>query len=90
MPTPTTPSPNRLSAATARANRMLDAAPRAGVDLDNLERARRRLDDHAAEYERTRMPLRRREIVKLIGADVSVLATGYKKLEAAVERPVTT
>jgi hypothetical protein len=80
----------RLSAATVRTEALLNVSGAVGVELFELEVVRRRLVDHGREYERIRVPLRRREIVKLIKADVSVFATGYKKLEPAVERPVTT
>jgi hypothetical protein len=74
----------RFAAATARAEALLNAAPRAGVDLDDLERIRRRLVAHEREYDRTRVPARRGEIVKLMDREIEILAGAYKKLEVAV------
>jgi hypothetical protein len=78
----------RHAEGTARAKAMLDAAPRAGVDLRAMNDARRRLNDHAAEYDRTRTSRawRRRELEKLIEADTELLVEGFKKLAAAVDR----
>ena len=74
---------NRLIAATARAERMLDLAPSFGIDLYDLELVRRRLVDHEAEHERSSGPSKRRGLEKLIEADIEILASAYKKLEAA-------
>jgi hypothetical protein len=86
MPIPRTPIDlcARLSAATARAGKMLDAAPRAGVDLRDMSETRIRLEGHEHEYDRAREPWRRHELVKLMDEDIGVLAAGFKKLEAAV------
>jgi hypothetical protein len=74
----------RLAAVTARAEAMLNAAPRVGVDLSKMNEVRRRLARHEHEYDRTRMPARRTELVRLMEADVEILAAAYRKLEAAV------
>ncbi len=81
----------RLSAATARAEAMLDAAPRAGVSLDDLEHARRRLIGHEREYDRAGTSSKRADLVKRMAEDIGVLASGFKKLEAAAfGRPART
>jgi len=76
----------RLSVATAKAEAMLNMASHAGIDLDDLERVRRRLVRHEHEYDRSAEPLKRREVVRLIEADIEILAAGYKKLAAALDR----
>jgi hypothetical protein len=69
---------------------MLAVAPFAGVDLDDLERLRRRLAFHDAEYDRKGGPSRRAELVRLMDEEMGKLASAYKKLELAVAgRPET-
>jgi hypothetical protein len=76
----------RFAAATAKAEKMIDAAPRAGVDLDDLERARRRLADHEREYDRTSEPSKRRALARLMDAEIGRLASAYKQLAAVLDR----
>jgi len=77
------PTYTSKAAATAKAGRLLAAAPSVGVDLFDLERVRRRLVDHEAEYERTPEPLRRRKLVQLMDEEIGTLALAYKKLEGS-------
>jgi hypothetical protein len=77
----------RLSAATARAEALLDVADVAGIDLDDLEQARRGLAHHEREYSRAGTPWKRREIVRRMDEDIGTLAAGFKRLAAALDRP---
>jgi len=80
----------RFSRATARAEAMLDLAPLAGVDLRKMNEVRRRLALHEHEYDRTPVASRRRELVRLMDQEISVLAVAYKKLAAVVDWTATT
>jgi hypothetical protein len=82
----TIPSSTNLAVVTARAEAMLAVAEFIGVDLDALELARRRLEDHEAEYDASFGAHRRNELAQLMAADIDELAAGYRKMEAAVER----
>jgi hypothetical protein len=80
----------REAAATARVEKMVNAAPSVGVNLFDLELVRRRLNDHEAELLRTASIRRRKVLERVIAADAELLVSGYKKLEAAIERRATT
>jgi hypothetical protein len=80
----------RGAAATARLEKMLVAAPSVGIDLFDLECVRRRLAENETELLRTGSSRRRTTLESLIEADIEILITGYKKLEAAVERQART
>jgi hypothetical protein len=83
MHTTRAPNANRLAAATAKAERMLAAAPIVGIDLYDLELVRRRLARHEANYNHTSRPSKRQELVRLMDEEIGTLASAYKKLEAA-------
>jgi hypothetical protein len=80
----------RLAAATARAEAMLNVASQVGVDLRKMNEVRRRLIEHEHEYDRAVTSSRRAELVRLIAADIEILAGAYKRLEATVHGTATT
>jgi hypothetical protein len=84
MSNPCTAPSTRLTAATARAKKMLAAAPE--PDLRAMETIRRRLVAHEAELLRTWPSPRRRELDELVFADLETLCEGFVKLERAAER----
>ncbi len=63
---------------------MLNVAPRAGVDLREMNEVRRQLACHEREYDRTRSARQRVRVVWLMAEEIGVLAIAYKKLEAAL------
>jgi hypothetical protein len=65
---------------------MLDVAPFVGVNLDDLEHARRRLAEHEAQFDRALGSSRRRELAHLMANDVAKLAEAFKRMARAVER----
>jgi hypothetical protein len=69
----------------ARAERMLDLAPFVGVDLDALERVRRRFEDRGAVNDPAE-PARRADLAALMAGDFDDLVQAYKRMAAAVRR----
>jgi hypothetical protein len=72
--------------ATARAETMLALAEPIGIDLDLLEAARRRLEEHGRMLDAADGPARRAAVKILMEFDVAELARAYKLLARAVEQ----
>jgi len=75
-----------LLSETAAAEVMLALAEVVGVDLDAMERARRRLAHHEAQYDASFGAHRRNELAQLMAILIDELAAAYKLLAAGVER----
>jgi hypothetical protein len=65
---------------------MLDLASHVGLDLSDLDAARRRLEVHEAVYEASFGAVRRNELAQLMAIDIAELAAAFKLLAAAVKR----
>ena len=81
-----------MRAAFARAQKLLDAGERAGLDLWALEVRRRRMEEDMAAYDAHvhasgDETLRARKLRKSIGASVDVLAAAFRKMLDLVEQP---
>jgi|HubBroStandDraft_1064217.scaffolds.fasta_scaffold02693_4 hypothetical protein len=76
----------RRTEVEVRAERLLAAADRAGVNLAEMENVRRRLVGR--EHERWTTPAcpRRTELERLIFEDIETLCRDYLKLHAAANR----
>jgi hypothetical protein len=72
--------------ATAKAERMLAAAPLAGVDLRAMNDIRLRLACNEAMFNAAVESSKRKELEMLMARDIDELAHAYKMMARAVER----
>jgi hypothetical protein len=79
-------NPTCTSKATAKAERMLAAAPLAGVDLREMNEVRVRLAQHEAMFATAVGSSRCNELERLMSDDIAELAHAYKMMARAVER----
>ena len=71
--------------ATAKAERMLAAAPLAGVDLQKMNDIRIRLAQHEALFDAAVESSKRNELERLMSEDIAELAHAYKIMARACE-----
>jgi hypothetical protein len=65
---------------------LLALAPHLGIDLDELEVARRRVETYEAELDAAPGSLRRVELEELITKDIDELAEAYQVVLRALEQ----
>ena len=71
---------------TTNADTLRALAPHLGIDLDELEVVRRRVETHEAELDTAPGTLRRNELEGLIAKDIDQLAEAYRVVLRALDR----
>jgi hypothetical protein len=84
MPALDTRTSSRLDAATSKAQAMLAAAEKVGIDLDYLNEIRLRLAANEDKRDHLQPSSRRTELDRLIAEDIETLCRAFVKLERAV------
>jgi hypothetical protein len=69
-----------------RAETMLALADFIGVDLDEMNEVRIRLEAHEAMFDAAPGPSRRADLERLMAVDIAELAAAFKIMARAVER----